>query len=361
MATKFVLAATCMAAVVACSPAANERDGDDGGERTAEVSRSSAQVTSDPGINVAVRSVTPAEAAGVPVILVHGARVPGIASFDLSVPGYSLAEDLARAGHPTFIMDVRGYGASTRPPQMGDDPAAGPPLVRSDEVVDDIKAVVDHVQHSTGAEQVGIVGWATGGHWAGMYASLQPDDVSHLVIYNSLYGQADGHETLGRGSSNEDPDLPCVFNRSAGAYRLSDGPSLLSSWDRTIPTEDPTTWRDSRVAEAYQREALASDPTSEQRQPAGFRAPNGAMEDSFYLATGRQLWDASLIKANTLIIRSELDFWSRPSDVTDLQRHLTRAAQVRTSELAQATHYAHLDRPERGRDQFIGELLSFLQ
>lgn len=360
MATKFTLAATCMAVVVACSPAANEGD-DGGGDPPAEVTRSNVQLRSDPGINVAVRSVTPAQAGGVPVILVHGARVPGIASFDLSVPGYSLAEDLARAGHPTFILDVRGYGASTRPPQMDDDPAAGPPLVRSDEVVDDIEAVVDHVQSSTGTERVGIVGWATGGHWAGMYASLQPDDVSHLVIYNSLYGQADGHETLGRGSSNEDPDLPGVFNRSAGAYRLSDGPSLLSSWDRTIPTEDPTAWRDSRVADAYQREALASDPTSEQRQPASFRAPNGAMEDSFYLATGRQLWDASMIKANTLIIRSELDFWSRPSDVIDLELHLVHAAQVRVVELAQATHYAHLDRPERGRDQFIGELLSFLR
>ncbi len=358
MATKFTLAATCMAVMVACSPAANE--GDDGRGDSPAVTRNNVQVTSDPGIDIAVRSVTPAQTRGVPVILVHGARVPGIASFDLSVPGYSLAEDLARAGHPTFIMDVRGYGASARPPQMDHDPAAGPPLVRSNEVVDDIAAVVAHVQNSTGAGRVGIVGWATGGHWAGMYASLQPDDVSHLVIYNSLYGQADGHETLGRGSSNEDPDLPGVFNRSAGAYRLSDGPSLLSSWDRTIPAEDPTAWRDAQVAQAYQREAVASDPTSGQHQPASFRAPNGAMEDSFYLATGRQLWDASMIKANTLIIRSELDFWSRPSDVTDLQRHLVRAEQVRTVELAQATHYAHLDRPERGRGQFIGELLSFL-
>ena len=84
------------------------------------------------------------------------------------------------------------------------------------------------------------------------------------------------------------------------------------------------------------------------------------MEDSFYLATGRQLWDASFVEADTLIVRSELDFWSRAEDVADLGRHLAHAAGVRTVELGQATHYAHLDRPERGRTQFLDEVLGFL-
>jgi alpha-beta hydrolase superfamily lysophospholipase len=50
-----------------------------------------------------------------PVILLHGARVPGIASFDLPVAGGSLAADLARAGFRVFILDARGYGMSERP------------------------------------------------------------------------------------------------------------------------------------------------------------------------------------------------------------------------------------------------------
>jgi pimeloyl-ACP methyl ester carboxylesterase len=85
------------------------------------------------------------------------------------------------------------------------------------------------------------------------------------------------------------------------------------------------------------------------------------MEDSFYLATGRQLWDASLIEASTLILRSQHDFWSRPDDVTQLQRHLAHAADVRAVELTEATHYAHLDRSDRGRTQFLDEVVGFLR
>ncbi|MFF5986623.1 hypothetical protein [Prauserella flavalba] len=58
------------------------------------------------------------------------------------------------------------------------------------------------------------------------------------------------------------------------------------------------------------------------------------MEDSFYLAAGRQLWDASLVTARTLILRSEYDFWSRPGDAELLAEHLVRARSVRSVELA---------------------------
>lgn len=56
------------------------------------------------------------------------------------------------------------------------------------------------------------------------------------------------------------------------------------------------------------REALASDSAASSHNPPAFRSPNGAMEDSFYLATGRQLWDASFISVPTLVIASERDF-----------------------------------------------------
>ncbi len=330
----------------------------------AAVTREDFTVTSEPGITVFVREVR-SEAEGAParkppVILLHGARVPGVASFDLPVEGGSLAADIAEAGHRTFIMDARGYGGSTRPEAMNRPP--GPvPLVKSHEVVRDIDAVVRSVKQRTGATQVALLGWATGGHWAGMYASLHPEQVSHLIMLNSLYGGSDRHAMLGHGTSSEMPGQPGRFNApEVGGYRYNTAASLISQWDRSIPLEDKTLWRDPRVVEAYQREALASDPTSAQRDPPSFRSPNGALEDSFYLAIGRQLWDAASITARVLIVRSENDFWSRPEDVTTLQRHLVRAAEVRVLDIPEATHFVHLDRPERGRALFLAQVKSFL-
>ncbi|TQV70749.1 alpha/beta hydrolase [Exilibacterium tricleocarpae] len=327
----------------------------------AEIKRHDFNVQSEPGIQLQVREVSDAQAAAgkPPVILLHGARVPGVASFDLPVDGGSLAADLARAGHRVFVMDARGYGGSTR---IGQDGARqGAPLVNSNEVVRDIHAVVGATKERTAASEVALLGWATGGHWAGMYASLYPDAVNHVVIYNALYGAHEGHEHLGRGTFMSDPNDPNRFNTERfGTYRLNTADSLLPSWDRAIPVEDKTAWRDPEVAAAYQQAALASDPTAQRRNPPSFRAPSGAMEDSFYLALGRQLWDAASITGRVLIIRSENDFWSRPEDMIMLQNHLINAAEVEAITIPNATHHVHLDRGERGRDAFLQAVTAFL-
>lgn len=329
-----------------------------------EVVREDFFVDSGPETSLFVREVQSRSAQSnseLPILLVHGARVPGVASFDLPVPHGSLAADLAKAGYTVYIMDARGYGYSTRLPEMSEPRDANPPLVRSPAVVHDIAAVVDWIRARRSADQVALLGWATGGHWCGYYATLYPDRVSDLVLYNALYGGSDRHPVIGHGSSLEDPEHPGQFNAGEyGAYRFSTADSLFGTWDRSIPVEDKSRWRDPKVAAAYAEAALASDSTSQSRTPPSFRAPSGALEDSFYIATGRKLWDASLIDARVLIVASEQDFWARPADRETLEKHLVHAEEVRTVVIPDATHWAHLDRPERGRRRFIKEVLSFL-
>jgi pimeloyl-ACP methyl ester carboxylesterase len=277
------------------------------------------------------------------------------------VPGRSLAADLARNGHRVFVLDARGYGASDRPAALDAPPLENPPAVTGEQVVEDLASLVDWLRATTRHDQVDLVGWATGGHWAAWYASAFPRRVSNLVVLNSLYGALDGHPMLGRGSVYEDPERPGHFDDERhGAYRLSDGPSLLSGWDASIPVEDKSTWRAPEVASAYVAHALASDPTSGDREPPSFRAPNGAMTDSFQLAIGQQLWDAGRITARTLVLRGELDFWSRPGDLSTLAADLRRAKEVRAVQLDGATHFAHLDRDNHGRAQLLRELLAWL-
>jgi pimeloyl-ACP methyl ester carboxylesterase len=294
-------------------------------------------------------------------VLVHGARVPGLASFDLPVPGGSLAEDLARAGYPVYIMDVRGYGHSTRPPEMSEPSKANAPLVRSTEAVRDIAAVVEWIRSHRGVDEVALLGWATGGSWCGQYAALHPDRVRDVIFLNALYGGSATHPSIGHGSSLEDPQRPGRFNAGdVGAYRLNTAESLFGSWDRSIPIDDKAAWRDPRVAAAYAAAALESDSTSGERTPPSFRAPTGALEDSFHQAIGRRLWDASLIRARALVVRSELDFWSREADQRALQQELVHAREVRSVTIPAATHYVFLDRPERGRSRFMRAVLDFL-
>jgi pimeloyl-ACP methyl ester carboxylesterase len=83
------------------------------------------------------------------------------------------------------------------------------------------------------------------------------------------------------------------------------------------------------------------------------------LEDSFYLATGRQLWDASFISVPTLVIASQRDFWSRPEDRDLLFARLVHARVKRLVVIPNATHFVHLDRGDRGRDRLLAEITHF--
>ncbi|AFC29080.1 alpha/beta hydrolase fold protein [Paenibacillus mucilaginosus 3016] len=329
------------------------------GEDKAEIQRNDHRIKGEPGIELFVREVRSNKNSNkTPLLLIHGARVPGIPSFDLQVPNGSLAEDLAEHGFPVYIMDVRGYGRSTRPPEMSELRSSHPPLVRSTEAVRDLSVVVDWIQKRNKGMKVAILGWATGGLWAGHYTTMHPDHVRLLILYNTIYGGSSNHPTLGSGSPMEDPNHPGRFNEEAyGAYRLNTASSLLPSWDSSIPVEDKSEWRDPRIVEAYVKESMASDETGGDRMPESFRSPSGAMEDTYYLASGRQLWDASLIRVPTVVIQSEYDFWSRHEDRERLVEQLVHAPYVKDVLIEGATHYAHLDRPDKGRNQFIEEVL----
>jgi len=242
---------------------------------------------------------------------------------------------------------------------MSDPPEQHAPLVRSNEAAHDIDAAVDSIRKRTGWERVSLFGWATGGQWAGYYAVLHSDKLSHLVIHNALYGANTPQPLVGRGSDLEDPNHPGQLNPAIGAYRWNTAASLLAGWDRSIPLENKNEWRDPAIAEAYVREALASDTSANNQNSPAFRSPNGAMEDSFYLATGRPLWDASFITVPTLVIGSERDFWSRPEDRAMLLSHLAHTPIKRLITIPAATHFVHLDRNEHGRQQFLDAVIEF--
>jgi alpha-beta hydrolase superfamily lysophospholipase len=110
-------------------------------------------VQGDPGVQIFVRRVSDARSrSGPAILLIHGARVPG----------GSLAAGLAARSFDVYVLDVHGYGRSTRPPELNEPPNAHPPLVRSNEAARDISAVVDSIHRSRPKARVALFGWATG-------------------------------------------------------------------------------------------------------------------------------------------------------------------------------------------------------
>src|SRR5689334_12126113 len=103
-----------------------------------DVVRQDLHATTEDGLRIFVRELRPARPASgaEPFILIHGARVPGLASFDLPVSGGSFAADLAQStGRIVYVMDARGYGGSDRPAALAQPSNAHPPQARAYQVV----------------------------------------------------------------------------------------------------------------------------------------------------------------------------------------------------------------------------------
>jgi len=131
----------------------------------APVHRAELRVTPSDGVHVTLREVLlPTLCAGAePIVLLHGARVPGIGSFDLPVAGGSLVADLALlTGARVYSPMPVANGRSDRPAAMSRPPGESPQLCRSVQIVRNVDAVVRRVLARTGARQVTLLGWATG-------------------------------------------------------------------------------------------------------------------------------------------------------------------------------------------------------
>lgn len=327
------------------------------------VMRSDAMVAGPPGIAIFLREVVGRSPAPnvAPLLLIHETPAAGPASFDLGVPGGSLAADLAEAGLRVYLIDARGYGRSSRAPRLSSPPRPGVPLSRASEVVEDIGAAVDWIRQRTRAPKVSLLGWGAGGHAVGLFAARRPDLVAAVVFYNTLYGGGPDHPLVGRKSELADPARPGRLNRATvGAYRLYDAIAILKPWDQSIPGANKAAWRDPQIAAAYLAAVLSADPGAPPQRPPAVRVPTGALADAFEITTGRQSWDAGLVRSPALIVFSENDFWSRAEDRDRLQAHLVNAGEVKVVTLPGATHYAHLDRPERGRQALIDAVTAFL-
>ena len=65
------------------------------------------------------------------VIYVNGTTQASESTFDLPLDGFSWMDYLAARGYDVYLVDLRGYGGSSRPPEMGQPAANNPPIVRT--------------------------------------------------------------------------------------------------------------------------------------------------------------------------------------------------------------------------------------
>src|SRR5258707_4480637 len=90
---------------------------------------------------------------------------------------------IAARGYDVYLLDLRGYGKSTRPKEMSEDPKASPPIVRGDTAVKDIGTVVDFILARRNIPRLNLICWSRGTVTMSTYTTQNPGKVERLVLY----------------------------------------------------------------------------------------------------------------------------------------------------------------------------------
>ena len=136
----------------------------------------------DAGINLYVRnkrlkSTTSFNKDNV-VLFVHGATYPSETGFDLRLDGLSWMDVMAQQGYDVYLVDIRGYGKSTRPAIMDQPAADNKPFADSDTAARDYAAAADWVRKRRNVEKLNVVGHSWGTVITALYTTRHADKVN---------------------------------------------------------------------------------------------------------------------------------------------------------------------------------------
>ena len=144
-----------------------------------------------PGLKIYVRNKHPAGmkrfSPDRTLVFVHGATYPASTAFDLELGGLSWMDYIARRGFDVYLLDLPGYGRSTRPASMDRPAEAGRPVESTADAVRDYAAVADWVLARRHLSKLDAAGWSWGTTIAAGFAAEHPTKVNRLVLYAPVW------------------------------------------------------------------------------------------------------------------------------------------------------------------------------
>ena len=291
--------------------------------------------TGDPGIEIYVRNKRPTNMTTFrpeqTVLYVHGATFPSTA-FDLKLDGVSWMEYMAARGYDVWLLDLRGYGKSTRPAEMADKPEANPPIVRGETAVKDIGTAVDFILQRRNIPRLNLLGFSWGTTLMATYTTQNAQKVERLVLYAPVWIR----QTASLIQAGPGP---------LGAYRMVNREQAKQRWYTGVPEEKKATLIPAGWFDAWADATFATDPIGAQMTPAVVRAPNGVVQDgNEFFGAGKPYYDPSRITVPTLLVGAEWDKDAPPYMAQTLFPLLVNAPDKRYVALAEGTHSICLER-----------------
>ena len=260
------------------------------------------------------------------LLFVHGSTYPASTSFDLKLADTSWMEYIAARGYDVYLLDLRGYGRSTRPKEMEEDPKANPPIVRGTTAVKDISAVVDFILARRNIPRLNLLGWSWGTTLMATYTTQNAGKVERLVLYAPQWIRT--APSLIQTGAGPIPAFRTVTKEQAKARRFTGIPEHKKA--DLFPAGWFETWADA---------TWATDPVGSRANPPVLRAPNGTVQDNAeYWSGGKPYYDPDKITVPTLLVLAEWDNDTPPYMAQTLFPLLVNSPGKRLVILAEGAH-----------------------
>jgi len=307
------------------------------------------RIASEPGIEIFVRNKRPIGlttfTAEKTLIYVHGATYPAETAFDLQLNGQSWMDYIAEKGYDVYLLDVRGYGQSTRPPQMNRPANESAPFANTEDAMKDVDAVVEFVKKRRNIEKVNLIGWSWGTAIMQWYSSLNSHKIEKLVLYAPVWIR----QTQSLVQAGPGP-IP--------AYRSVNMEQAKTRWLSGVPENKKSDLIPEGWFEAWAKATIATDPVGAAQNPPVLRAPNGVVVDGLkYWGNGVIPWMPENIKVPVLLIKGEWDQDTPAYMAQNLFPKLTGAPYKRYVEIGEGTHTIIM---EKNRMSLFHEVQLFL-
>jgi pimeloyl-ACP methyl ester carboxylesterase len=305
--------------------------------------------TADAGIEIYVRNKRPADMTTFrpeqTLLYVHGATYPAETAFDLKLDGLSWMEYLASRGYDVWLLDLRGYGKSTRPKEMDETPDANSPIVAGEVAVKDIGTAVDFILKRRNIPRLNLLGWSWGTTLMATYTTRNAAKVERLVLYAPVW-------------IRQTPSLVQAGPGKLGAYRSVTREQARERWYSGVPEDKKASLVPPGWFDAWADATFATDPVGAKMNPPVLRAPNGVVQDGAeFFGAGKPYYDPSKITVPTLLVDAEWDRDAPPYMAQTLFPLLVNSPGKRYVELAEGTHTIIM---EKNRLQLFEAVQAFL-
>lgn len=283
------------------------------------------------GRQVALHCAEPQHPTDRAVLFIHGASFPTMLAFGFEFkPGDSWLMFMAREGFLACGLDFLGYGDSSHPPELDQDPASHPPLVRAPEAAQEIAAAVAYLKGPCKIAYVHLVAHSWGTIPAAEYAAEHPGSLTSLTLFGPVVPV--------QGEKQEPVDYAWFKLTAEERYQEL---RFLDVLPKDTVLLDPT------VDRSWAKQFADTAPGRWQTGGGGLHIPAGAIADFTAAKEGRYPYDAAVVTVPIFAVYGDYDDVVNDQTAIPFLSRFTASPLKWRLRIDHGTHVMHLEKNRR--------------